>query len=263
MCIEVSDNQIHERGDSGGLMVDIVFLGVNDIGEQLYDWLTDRDDATVRALLTEPDQLDLVSELQPELLIAGGYRHIVPEEVLEVPHLGAVNLHKSYLPYNRGANPNVWSIVESPPAGVSIHYMTPAVDAGPIIDRREVPVYPDDDGRSLYERLEAAQLDQFAENWPAIRDGTAETIQQRPEEGTSHHKQDFVDLWEIDPRETVEAGAFLDRLRALTFPPYRNAYFEVEGTRYWVELSITAEHDEPDDAVDAKKVPRYTEDGDN
>jgi len=248
-------------------MTEIVFLGRNDIGDRIYEWLTDREDATVRALLTEPEQLDLVTEIEPDLLLSAGFRSIVPAAILDVPDRGAVNVHKSYLPYNRGANPNVWSIVEDNPAGVSIHYMTPDVDAGPIIDRREVRVDPDDDGRDLYDRLETAQFEQFKECWPAIRDGTAETTEQIPDEGTYHYKQDFVDLWEIDRSETARVGDLLDRLRALTFPPYDNAYFEIDGTRYWVDIDIRPATDEgaatTSETASSKSVPTYSEDSNN
>lgn len=244
--------------------IEVVFLGINDVGEQVYEWLLDREDADVVALVTTESQLDLVQRLQPDLIVSAGFRYIVPEEVLDVPDLGAVNLHKSFLPYNRGANPNVWSIIEDAPAGVSIHYMTADIDAGPIVDRQQVTVQPDDTARDLYERLEREQIDQFEAVWPSIRDGTAETIKQAEEDGTYHYKQDFVDLWEIDHEETVEAGSFLDRLRALTFPPYRNAYFEVDGRRYYVEVSITPEDadDATGDDVAAKNVPEYDEGGD-
>lgn len=240
-------------------MVDVIFLGSNDIGDLIYDWLTDCDDADVLALLTESEQLSLVERLEPDLLVSAGFRHIVPESVLEVPERGAVNVHKSYLPYNRGANPNVWSIVEDAPAGVSLHYMTPDVDAGPIVDRRQVEVRPDDTGRDLYERLEAAQFQQFTDVWPEVRDGTVDPVEQADEAGTYHYKQDFVDLWEIDRDETVVAGEFLDRLRALTFPPYDNAYFEVDGTRYYVEVDVTREDADRTSDVAAKNVPVYDE----
>jgi methionyl-tRNA formyltransferase len=240
-------------------MVELVFLGLNDIGQRVYDWLTERDDATVQALLTEREQLDLVGALEPDLLVAGGFRHIVPEDVLEIPTLGAVNLHKSYLPYNRGANPNVWSIVEDNPAGVSIHYMTADIDEGPIVDRREVPVHPDDSGKELYRRLEDSQFEQFTEVWPDIRDGTVDTTEQSPDEGTYHYKQEFVDLWEIDREETVTAGQFLDRLRALTFPPFRNAYFEQDGERYHVELRVAKEGEQFDIDGGGVDVPSYGE----
>jgi methionyl-tRNA formyltransferase len=239
-------------------MVDIVFLGINDIGERVYDWLTDRDDATVLALLTERSQLDTIPQLEPELVISAGFRHIVPQEILDVPDRGAVNFHKAYLPYNRGANPNVWSIVEDTPAGVTLHYMTTELDGGPIIDRRKVQKYPDDTGLSLYERLEAAQFEQFRELWPAIRDDEAETTQQDETDLTVHDKQDFVDLWEIDREETVRVGDFLDRLRALTFPPFKNAFFEVDDQRYYVEIDITREEEKQEEP--RRKIPEYAED---
>lgn len=243
------------------LMVDIVFLGINDIGEAVYEWLNEQEGADVLALLTEKEQLSVIEELEPDLIISSGFRHIVPEDVLSLPSMGAVNMHKSYLPYNRGTNPNVWSIIEDPPAGVSIHYMTPDVDGGPIIDRREVLVYPDDDGRSLYDRLEAEQFEQFTDCWPAIRDDEVETIDQ-PHKGTYHYYEDFVELWELDLDEEVRVGDLLDRLRALTFPPYDNAYFEVDGEKYHVDIEIRREGERADDeeTPDEKNVPVYNED---
>lgn len=240
-------------------MDDLVFLGVNDVGERIYEWLTERDDVEVLALLTERDQLSLIDRVQPDFLVSTGFRHIVPEEILEVPRRGAINLHKSYLPYNRGANPNVWSIVEDAPAGVSIHYMTPDVDAGPILDRRRVPVRPGDNGRDLYERLEDAQFEQFTEVWPEIRDDAVDTLEQDSEEGTYHYKQDFVELWELDLDDTVVVGEFLDRLRALTFPPYDNAYFERDGERYNVEVRITTADVDGASSAEEKNVPVYEE----
>ena len=247
-------------GSNTGGMVDVVFLGINDIGERIYEWLTSREDTAVLALLTEKEQLSIVETLEPDLVVAGGFRHIVPEEVLEMPPLGAVNLHKSYLPYNRGANPNVWSILEGAPAGVSIHYMTSDVDGGPIIDRRRVTVEPDDDARDLYERLEDAQFEQFRDVWPSIRDGTTDTIEQGDDEGTYHLKRDFTALWELDLDRRVRVEDIIDRLRALTFEPYRNAYFEKDGTRYYVTIDIRREDAPVESGVKAKNVPEYLED---
>lgn len=240
-------------------MVDLVFLGINDIGQRVYDWLVARDDAEVLALLTEPEQLAAVERLDPSLVVSAGFRHLVPADVLEIPEIGTVNFHKAYLPFNRGANPNVWSILGEAPAGVTLHYMNPEMDEGPIIDRRQVPVRPDDTGLTLYERLEREQFEQFTDCWPAIRDDTVDSTHQEPTSGTSHHKQDFVDLWPIDRDEEVRTGDLLDRLRALTFPPFKNAYFEVDGDRYFVEVEITEEteiEEQPD-----RKIPVYS-DGD-
>jgi methionyl-tRNA formyltransferase len=222
-------------------MVDVVVFGLNRFGEEVYNWLLERDDTTVQALITHEEQYDSVKKLEPELLVSAGFRSIISEEILQIPDLGAVNLHPSYLPYNKGANPNVWSIIEGKPAGVSVHYMTPEIDAGPIIARREVPIFPEDDGRSLYSRLEQEQVDLFKEVWPDITKGEVDTIPQDESSGTFHYKRELSELFELDLDEQVTVADFIDLLRALTFPPYNNAYFEKDGERYYVELNVTPE----------------------
>ena len=55
----------------------------------------------------------------------------------------AVNLHVSYLPWNRGADPNFWSIVEGTPKGITIHKMNYALDKGDIIIQQPIQEFPD------------------------------------------------------------------------------------------------------------------------
>lgn len=217
---------------------EIVFLGVNDAGMRVYEWLCDRDGVSVHSLLTTREQLRVVKEVAPEFVVSCGYRHIVPESVLSIPTEGCLNLHPAYLPYNRGANPNVWSIVDGTPAGVTLHYMDPSLDMGPIVARRRVNKTFADTGKDLYERLEDAQVDLFREVWPEIEAGTESVTEQDPATGTYHETAQFDDLCEIDPDTEATHKELLDRLRALTFPPYDNAYVEVDGDRYYVSVEI-------------------------
>lgn len=216
----------------------IIFLGVNDTGRRVYDWLCDRDDVFVHSLLTTKDQLRLIKDVEPEYVVSCGYRHLVPVDILDIPSGGCLNLHPAYLPYNRGANPNVWSIVDGTPAGVSLHYMTPELDAGDIIARREVETDFSDTGKSLYNRLEDAQVDLFKEIWPKITTDEISIEEQDPDTGTYHRTSDFDELCRLDPNETVKTKELLDRLRALTFPPYDNALIKVDGETYTVEVQI-------------------------
>lgn len=242
-------------------MVDVVFLGMNDVGEKIHDWLTEQGDTNIERVVKTKDGLGTIKETEPDLVVSAGFRHIVPQEILEIPKRGAVNVHKSYLPYNRGANPNVWSIVEDNPAGVSIHYMTTEIDGGPIIDRRKVPTYPHDNGRDLYERLEKEQIKQFKQVWPDIKKGNPDTLQPDIGKGTYHKKKDFVDLWELDLNEEIEVGDLIDRLRALTFPPYNNAYFQNEDGRYYVEINIIPEEEAHSNEESELNIPEYEEGG--
>ena len=229
------------------MTVDVVFLGTNNVGMEVYDWLCDRDGVDVRALLTEGSQLDLVVELEPDFAVAVGFRHVVPPDVLEAPSRGCINLHPGLLPHARGFNPNVWSIVEGLPAGVTIHYMEEAVDAGDVIATREVETRFDDTGRDLYERLESASYDLFTDTWPAVEAGEVESTPQPEGEGTMHYKRDFERLCELDPDAEYRAKDLLDVLRALTFPPFDNAHLEVDGETFYVEVDVTPESETADD----------------
>lgn len=219
--------------------IDVVFLGINNAGKRVYDWLCDREDIFVHSLLTTKDQLRMIQEVNPDYVVSCGYRHVVPEPVLDVPTKGCLNLHSSYLPYNRGAHPNVWSIVDDTPAGVTLHYMDSGIDTGDIIARRKVTTDFSDTGKELYERLEDAQVKLFQDVWPDIVTGDESTTRQEEDSGTFHQTSDFEELCKLDPDEEVVVKDFLDRLRALTFPQYDNAEIEVDGKTYYVEINIS------------------------
>jgi methionyl-tRNA formyltransferase len=217
----------------------ISFLGINSIGKRILDWLQERDEEIV-CMLTEKRDLEKIHQLHPDLIISCGFRHIVPPEILSVPGLGAINIHKSFLPLNRGANPVFWTLLDGTRAGVSIHFMTEEVDAGSIIAQREVEVAFDDTAKSLYRKLEEIQFDLFIESWEKIKQ--RKTVP-RSQEGTKsiHRIRDFQELRRIDPDRRIRIGDFLRYLKAMTFPPFQNAFLEMEGERYYVEIKIRKE----------------------
>ena len=67
-----------------------------------------------------------------DFIISFGYRHIINEDILKKKK-NIINLHVSYLPYNKGAHPNFWSFAENTPSGVTIHKIDKGVDTGNII----------------------------------------------------------------------------------------------------------------------------------
>lgn len=218
--------------------MDLIFLGINDAGMRIYNWLCECEGIDVIALLTNPDQFQLIQQTEPDLLVSAGFDHLVPSKILEIPDKGALNIHPSLLPHNRGKNPNVWSLVEGTPAGATVHYMDEQYDTGPIIAQREVNKNFPDDGKDLHKRLEDAQFDLFKDCWPDIVADNIEPKSQEKESGKYYSTEDFLKLCELDPNEKVRIKPFLDQLRALTFPPYDNARIEVDGETYYVEVDI-------------------------
>ena len=73
-----------------------------------------------------------------DFYISFGYRNIISEKLLNKAKRPIINLHMSYLPYNRGAHPNFWSFVNNTPSGVSIHEIDKGIDTGAIIFQKKI-----------------------------------------------------------------------------------------------------------------------------
>ena len=85
----------------------------------------------------------------------------------------AINLHISYLPWNKGADPNLWSIVEGSPKGVSIHYIDQGVDTGDIIVQEKIEFdYEQETLASSYVKLHEAIFALFKRHWSEIKSGS-------------------------------------------------------------------------------------------
>lgn len=79
-----------------------------------------------------------IGVLHYDLIVSFGYRHIVDAEVIRRINCPILNLHISYLPFNRGTHPNFWAYYDNTPHGVTIHIMDSGVDTGPILFQKYV-----------------------------------------------------------------------------------------------------------------------------
>ena len=118
----------------------------------------------------------VVEELQaiaPDLIVVVAYGKLLPQNVLDLPKFGCVNMHASVLPELRGAGPVQWSILNHcKETGVTAMYMSAGMDEGDIIEIRRTPIDPNETGAELMNRLAdiAAQL--ACDTVDAIANGT-------------------------------------------------------------------------------------------
>jgi methionyl-tRNA formyltransferase len=89
------------------------------------------------------------------------------------------------LPYNKGADPNLWSFLEDTPKGVSIHFIDKGVDTGDILAQREIIVPANATLRTSYDALSKTIEHLFMETWPRIREGKQKWHSQS-ENGSKH-----------------------------------------------------------------------------
>jgi methionyl-tRNA formyltransferase len=111
--------------------------------------------------IRDPEAVDFVRRLQPDLLVVVAYGQIIPRSVLGIPRLGAVNVHASLLPRHRGAAPVAGAILAGDSeTGVTIMRMDEQLDHGPILAMRSVVIGAHEEAVALTSRLAAlgAQL---------------------------------------------------------------------------------------------------------
>ncbi|KKW19661.1 MAG: Formyl transferase domain protein [Parcubacteria group bacterium GW2011_GWA2_51_10] len=213
---------------------------------------------SLRALLSLPQEQILradkleskagrerVRQIKPDIILSLFWSSILRPDFLALSP-DAINIHLSLLPYNRGANPNVWAIVEGTPAGVTMHYMDEGTDTGDIIAQKEVPIESTDTGKSLYQKLTATAVELFKSAWPQVAAGATQRKKQ-PGGGTAHLRRDYAQLAEIKLDEPTTARKVIDHLRAKTFPPFPGAFFvDDEGKRIQarIELANLDEHEQ-------------------
>lgn len=82
----------------------ILFLTNNTNTDGLYRWLKEQGEQVYR--VENKVTAQMIAQMKPSLMISFNYRHMIPQEVLNLMPGRVINLHTSYLPYNRGSSPN-------------------------------------------------------------------------------------------------------------------------------------------------------------
>lgn len=120
-----------------------------------------------------------LSRLKPDLIYVWSYPLILPEEILEIPKFGCVNVHLGLLPEYRGVNGVRWALLNGEQTtGVTIHFMDAGIDTGDIIARVSFPILPTDDILSLMKKSKRAGLFLLENSWAQIAAGKAVGIPQ-------------------------------------------------------------------------------------
>ena len=129
--------------------------------------------------------LSIVRELQPELTVVAAYGKILPDDILEMPKYGSINVHSSILPRYRGAAPINWAILNGETeTGVSIMHMAAELDAGDVITVARTAIDENEDAGALTQRLAELGAQALSETVDAIAAGTATRTPQEHSQST-------------------------------------------------------------------------------
>lgn len=144
-----------------------------------------------------------IKQIKPDLIILSDFGQILPNEVLEIPRLGAINLHPSLLPKYRGATPIQTAILNGDEeTGVSLIKMAPKIDQGPILAQIKTEIFPHENTLELEKRLAVLAVKLLFIGLPRIFKGRFNSLVQDEAEVSKTRKFSKQD-GEIDWRKST------------------------------------------------------------
>jgi methionyl-tRNA formyltransferase len=184
------------------------------------------------------ENVELLKELAPDLLLSFYYRNMIREEVLEIPRLGALNLHGSYLPKYRGRVPVNWAVINGESeTGATLHYMVQKPDAGDIVDQEKVSIEFTDTAFDVFNKVTKAAVTVLARSFEPLIEGRAQRIPmdlsrgsyfggRRPADGRIDWQRSAVEIYNL--------------IRGVTHP-YPGAFTHLDGKRIVIWSAVPIE----------------------
>lgn len=176
------------------------------------------------------ESIELVRSLSPDILAVVAYGKILPVEILNIPCLGAINVHGSLLPAYRGAAPIQWSVLNGDKiTGVTTMYMSADMDTGDIIYSEQTEIGEKETSGELFDRLMIMGAKLLVKTLNDVEAGIAPRVPQ------DHSKATYVKMldktmcpieWDKSPREIIK--------HIYGMQPWPVATMELEGREYKV-----------------------------
>ena len=177
------------------------------------------------ARIREPGAIEKIRALAPDLIIVAAFGQILPQELLDIPRLGCVNIHASLLPRLRGAAPIQWSIINGDAeTGITLMQMDAGMDTGDILFQERIPIAPDETGESLYEKLARLGGEMIVRYLPAIEKGEIHPVRQDMDSAT-YAPMLRKEMGEID--WALPAAVIEQRMRGML--PWPGAFTKLNG----------------------------------
>ncbi|EUJ24634.1 methionyl-tRNA formyltransferase [Listeria grandensis FSL F6-0971] len=189
--------------------------------------------------------------LDADLIVTAAYGQILPNELLDAPKHGCINVHASLLPAYRGGAPVHYAILDGKKeTGVTIMYMVEKLDAGDMLARRSIPITDEDNVGTMFEKLSEVGASLLMDTLPDLLAGK---ITPEPQDVTQvtfapniKREQEKID-WTRDGR------AIFNQIRGLS--PWPVAYTTLAGNPFKI---WQARIEETNEATEAGRVVRTT-----
>lgn len=190
----------------------------------------------------DPAALEKIRELQPDIVVVVAYGLIVPQEFLDIPRLGCVNIHVSLLPRHRGAAPIQRAILAGDSeTGVTIMQMDAGLDTGDMLLVEKVAITADETSASLHDKLAQVGANKIVE---FLANPTSFPALKQSDLGVTYAQKLEKDEARIDWQE--DAMTIERKIRG--FNPFPGAFSLLDGQlhKFWQATVIKGKpHSQP------------------
>ena len=150
---------------------------------------------------------DILTELNPEIIVVVAYGKILPKYVLDFPKYGCVNLHASLLPKYRGSAPIQHAVLNGDKiSGVTTMLMNEGLDTGDILVQEKVELSDDETSESLFDKLSVVGADLLLKTLAGIFNNTVKPVSQNDDEATYAPpivKENAKILWDLTTEKII------------------------------------------------------------
>lgn len=172
------------------------------------------------------EDMEEILALMPDLIVTAAFGQILPNELLQAPKYGCINVHASLLPELRGGAPIHYALIQGKErTGITIMYMVEKLDAGDILTQVAVPIDESDTVGTLHDKMSKTGADLLSETLPQLLAGSLNPIPQKNEEATFawniKREQEKID-W------TKSGKQIYDHIRGMN--PWPVAYTTLKGS---------------------------------
>ena len=177
--------------------------------------------------------------------ISALFGHILPKKLLADIGCEIINLHPSFLPIGRGADPIPWSIINQQKQGITIHIIDSGLDTGDILSQKEIQTDIGMNSGEIYELASDMLFNELEVNFTSWLNKSHRVSNQSEVSTPSHKSSELEDLRVINSNEMASFGEFVRKIQALTFSDGRKPLFIDESGRLWrIGFSLNSNRDE-------------------
>ncbi len=127
----------------------------------------------------DEELIQKIKDLKPDVIVVVAFGQILPQEVLDIPKYGSINVHGSLLPKYRGAAPIQWAVINGDTVtGITTMMMGAGMDTGDMLEKYEVEIDENDTYGTLYEKLKVIGAKAIVKTLEKVAEGSITRVKQ-------------------------------------------------------------------------------------